>query len=52
MRKEDDEMKKYETPEIELIVLLSSECMALTSGDYEDKGQQDNEDFENFFGKN
>lgn len=41
-------MKKYETPEIELIVLLSSECMDLKSGDY--GSEQDNANFGDFFG--
>ena len=41
-------MKKYTTPEIEMIVLQSADCITFTSGDYE--SQQDTLDFGTFFG--
>ena len=41
-------MKKYNSPEIEWIVLRSSECMNLDSTDYEQN--KDEVDFDEFFG--
>ena len=43
-------MKKYTTPEIEMIVLQSADCITFTSGDYTDINQQDELDFGSFFG--
>ena len=40
-------MKKYITPEIEMIVLQSADCITFTSGDY--ATQQDELDFGSFF---
>ena len=42
-------MKKYNAPEIELIVLQSSDCMSFDSGTY--GIQMDELDFGQFFGE-
>ena len=41
-------MKKYTTPEIEMIVLQSADCITFNSGDY--NTQKDELDFGTFFG--
>ena len=43
-------MKKYTTPEIEMIVLQSADCITFNSGDYTNTNQLDTLDFGTFFG--
>ena len=42
-------MKKYTTPEIEMIVLQSADCITFDSGNYNDPLQQDSLNFDEFF---